>query len=299
MNTKHYIAWMTMATASMAACTIDDQQAFVGQPINVAISLDSEGSTRTATAMTTGTAYLIGNSNPVRAYTWSGTAFTSDAPLIWTAATMDIYGYYADGGQTAVASPPSYSMLGKTANASFLAGAAQTTFSQTSQEPINLTLRQQLAYISVTVKADGTPTLTNAKLGNGMLYTSGTFANSFETDSHSSAYGYGNGGNNGGGWTVSGTATTIDMIPHPTKANTYYARIIPQTIGTSKAFFTVSIDGFNIGFTLASETTFRAGCKYDLVAEHEVSYTLYVDESITVSDFTSGTSGSFTNVNAN
>lgn len=291
-------AWTVSMLTGCHTDEADGQQStYAGQPLNVSISLDDDGRTRAATAMTTGTAYLWGGSNPMRAYTWSGSAFTPDVPLVWTAATMNVYGYYADGGQTAVTRALTYTTAGKTSTASFLAGTAQASFSQSGQEPINLTLRQQLAYISVTVKADGTPTISNARLGNGMLYTTGTFANSFETDATSSAFGYGNGGTNSSGWTVSGSPTTIDMIAHPTEANTYYARVIPQTIGTSKPFFTVTIDGFGVGFTLASTTTFKAGYKYELVVD-QVSYTLYLTEIISVSDFTPGTSSTLTDVSA-
>lgn len=302
---KLFLCLTALPMVVLSGCSANDEDrkdmSFIGKPMNINVNIADvvETPTRASTAMTTGTVYINGTDNSMKAYTWSESSFTTDDPLLWTTETMNIYGYYADRGTTAVADSRSYT-VSDASNASFLAGATTTTYSQHTREEISLSLHQQLAYVYVTVSSDRGTTMTEAKLGNGMLYTSGVFDNSsFDLN------GYGTGGTDNSGWTTSGSPTTIDMIQSATSSTstttsaTYYAIIIPQTIGTTSPFFTVKVSGYPVGFRLNASQTFKAGMRYNLLVDR-VTYALYMESAITVSDFTdSGSSASQTDLEAN
>ena len=301
---KLFLWYIVAALMMLAGCSRNDEcqpdLSFIGKPMNIAISFAemTDASTRVSSPMTTGTAWLDGTDNLMKAYTYSGGVFTTDNPLLWTATTMDVYGYYADGGTTQVDDTHAYTVVNPSA-ASFLAGASTATYTQDEREEISLSLRQQLAYVYVTVSSDYGTDMTEPKLGNGMLYTSGTFDNSsFDLN------GFANAGADNSGWTTSGSPTTIDMTQSDysesstTTSYTYYGIIIPQTIGTSNPFFTIKIDEYPVGFRLNAAQTFKAGARYNLVVDR-VTYTLYLQSVINVSDFTTGGSASQSGIEAN
>ena len=303
---KNLFLWqMVLPIIVLSSCSGNDEDrkdmSFIGKPMNINVNIAdvTETPTRASTAMTSGTVWINGTDNSMKAYTWSGSNFTTEDPLLWTAETMNIYGYYADRGATTVTDSRSYT-VSDASNASFLAGATTTTYNQETREEISLSLHQQLAYVYVTVSSDLGTTMTEAKLGNGMLYTSGVFDNnSFDLN------GYANGGTDNSGWTTSGSPTTIDMIQSATSSTstatsaTYYAIIIPQTIGTTSPVFTVKISGYPVGFRLNASQTFKAGMSYNLLVDR-VTYVLYMESIIMVSDFTdSGFNESQTDLEAN
>lgn len=302
---KHFLWLGVLPMMILAGCSGGDEgqadRSFIGKPMNINLNIAdvTELPTRASTAMTTGTAWLNGTGNSMKAYTFSEGSYTTDDPLLWTAETMSIYGYYADGGSTSVSDSRAYTVADPS-GASFLAGATTTTYSQDVREEISISLHQQLAYLYVTVSSDLGTTMTEAQLGNGMLYTSGIFDNSaFDLN------GYAIGGTNNSGWTTSGTATTINMTQSATSSTstttstTYYAVIIPQTIGTTSPFFTIRISGYPVGFRLNAAQTFKAGKRYNLMVDR-VTNILYLQSTIDVSDFTdSGSTASQSELAAN
>ena len=306
MRMKRMIVWLNaLIVIMLTSCSADErtvEDSFIGQPVNISVKLSDgdNATTRVASALTTGTAYLTGGANGMKAYTFDGTAFTSADPLLWTAASMTIYGYYANGGQTAVTSSRAYTVSNPSL-ASFLAGKATATYSQTEREPVDITLRQQLAYVYVVVRSDAGSVMDKPKLGNGMLYTSGVIDNSVFD-----ANGYATGGQNQTGWTPSGSKTSVNMTlsastaTTSTLSNTYYAVIIPQRISdTTTPFFTITIGGYNIGFKLKAAQTFKAGSRYNLVVDR-VTNTLHLESAVEVSDFVdSGSSQSVSDLDAN
>lgn len=302
---KLFLWHIAAALMMLTACSPNDEcqpdLSFIGKPMNIAISFAemTDASTRVSSPMTTGTAWLDGTGNLMKAYTYSGDVFTTENPLLWTATPMRVCGYYADGGTTMVDNTHAYTAADPSA-ASFLAGATTATYTQDEQEEISLSLRQQLAYIYVTVSSDYGTVMTEAKLGNGMLYTTGIFDNSsFDLN------GFANAGTDNSGWTTSGSPTTINMtqsdysVSSSTTSYTYEGIIIPQTIGTSKPFFTVKINGYPVGFRLNASQTFKAGARYNLSVDR-VTKMLYIQSVVNVSDFTdSGSSTSQSDLAAN
>lgn len=281
-----------MALMSCSSLDVGDEATeYIGTPVKISITLDKSVAsvTRGASLPEGTTAWLTGGNNGMKAYRYvNGKVSTSD-PLLWSSNSMDIYGFYVDDGMTNVTSAtPSYTVDAN--HQSFLAGTTRISYSQAERESASLTLRQQLAYIYIQVSAVGNESMTIPKLGNDMLYTSGIFDNStFDSN------GFSIGGNNQSGWTTSGSPTTIDMTQLGS-TNTYYAVIIPQTIGTVKPFLTISFDGFEVGFSLTSETTFKAGCQYRM-ALNSVTHTLYMS-SIEVENFADPDETTSGNVNS-
>ncbi len=283
----YMIALLTLMTGCTAYDTSGSDNSFIGQPIDIRLSVDGTAGTRAVTALTSGTAWLNGGSSDMKPYTYNAGSYTSTDPLVWTGTNMTITGYYADGGQTAVASGLAYTInYGSENSGSFLAG--ETTASYANRTPVSIVLRQQLAQVSVTVRTEGGSTATNPQLRN--IYTSGTFGQDFDSN------GYATGGTNGSGWTVSGSTSTIGMSP-TASPGIYQAAIIPQTITAGTTIFTIEVDGLMASFELASVTTFKAGCRYNLEID-EISHTLYLESEITIKDFDSGISASESDVQA-
>ena len=284
--------WFSLlAVAILVGCSAKDEMdgadSFMGKPVPIIIALDNNVASLTrATTLPTGTtAWLTGGANGMKAYTYDAGEVSTNDPLLWTSNAMTIYGYYVDNGTTTVTSAtPSYTV--DDSHTSFLAGVATANYSQAERESVSLTLRQQLAYLYIQISAVGNEEMGTPRLGNDMLYTSGTFINTTFDDN-----GYAIGGD-GSGWATSGSPTTIDM-KQLGSTNTYYAVLIPQKIGTSKPFLKITFDGFEVGFKLASETTFKAGCQYRM-ALNSVTHTLYMSNFL-IEDFAdadSSTSGS-------
>ena len=281
------------ALFALGACSGHDQDtdlSFIGQPVEISLGVEGGATTRAVAALTTGTAYLNGGSSHMKPYTYSSESktYTSTDPLVWTDMNMTIYGYYADNGQTAVTSSLDYS-IDYSSNAvagSFLAG--KTTASYSTRTPVSIVLRQQLARIYLTVRAESGSVIASPQLNH--LYTAGTFQKSLDGN------GYGNGGSNGSGWETSGSTETISMS-EASGTNAYHAYIIPQTINAGVTFFSVGVDGLTAEFQLASTKTFRAGSQYNLVVD-EVSHTLYLESEVAIKDFEAGDTASESNVAA-
>ena len=274
------------------ACTQDEEEQplFFGQPMDLCLNIDSRAFTRSMDTPT-GSVFVQSNLSTVtKRYTYDGGKFVSDNPLMWLASNMTINGYY-------------YQINGATGEMTFLYTVdnddnhLQTSFcagqvSVTYPSDVKLELRQQLAMIEVTVKADdGTGTVQSHPLfGGDLLYMTGTFdPTTFD------AKGYATGGTGGTGW-IPSTNTDKKTIAMKTKSSsngeyTYYAVILPQRItDTSTPIFTVDV-GPNaqtvmttVKYKLKSATTFKAGYTYQLRVDN-VTNTLYVDSGVQVEDF--------------
>ncbi len=288
------VGWLCMsALLVLAACTAegtgDDDRPFIGKPIDISLSVEGSARTRAVTALTTGTAWLNGGSSHMKPYIYASGAYTSTDPLVWTGMNMTISGYYAGtAGQTTVTSDLAYSIdySGGSTDGSFLAGQASASYAE--QTRVAITLRQQLALVYVSVRAESGSTIANAKLHG--IYAAGTFRGDYDGN------GYATGGSNGSGWAVSGSTATISMSA-ATGTNAYQAVIIPQTVSSGATFFSVEVDGLQASFQLASTMTFKAGCQYNLSLD-QVSQTLYLESEIQIADFGTGDSASESNVQA-
>lgn len=274
---------------TLISCTTDESSkydlSYIGQIVDINICLDDRALTRTE-SMTTGSAYLISNTSGsvMKRYTWNSELgkFTSENQLIWTAPTMVITGYYINGGNTRPADDFSYTVSPTTQN--YCVGQTTANFNSGSPESISIVLKQQLAKVSVTLESTDGSTLSDPKLGGGVLYTSGIF-----DKSSFGATSYANGGTDGSGWTVAsnGTPTTIDMTV--ASSNTFTAIILPQKItNTSVDFFTVTVTKgslvHTVGYRLADTQVFKAGYTYNLKVDG-VTNTLYLESDIIVEDF--------------
>lgn len=282
-------------TLCLWACTDDDSgESYLGKPVDLNICMEGTVQTRVATAMTTGSVYLKSNIEGAtwKRYTWDSdnSKYTSENQLMWTAPTMIITGYYINDGSARPADDLSYTVTSTTQ--SYLVG--QTTATYGSTENVNITLKQQLAKIKVTVESKDGSTLSNPRLGGDVLYTTGVFDNSSFND------GYSNGGSTGTGWTVSpnGLPSTVDMIQETSTGSsvTYSAIILPQSISnTTVNFFVVTAsNGGNlshqVGYRLANATTFVAGRLYELKVD-AVTNTLYLESDVIVDDFSEPDTG--------
>ena len=274
-------------------CTADEEpQSALGNPIPVTIAVEGVANltTRAATALTTGTAYLTAGGEAFKRYVYSSeTGVTSANPLVWTSLdAITVYGYYIDGGETMPNSitAPYYTV--NPASSSFLVGYDVVQFG-TENNTANLTLRQQLAKVTVTVKSLDGSVVSDPKLGGGLLYTTGTFdPTSFNEG------GYANGGANETGWTP---ATNLDRetLPMNTDAtNTtngnyvFYAYVLPQQFtNTSVDFLTVQITSgelvHTVGYRLNANLIMKAGGTYNLVVD-PVTNALYLNTDINVED---------------
>lgn len=296
-ETDKYIRWICSLAAglTLTACSTDETPSFQGRPVDVIIALDGTASlTRASTDLSTGTAYLTGGANGMKKYTASGTGVVADettGPLLWTANTMTVSGYYANQGQTAVESTLAYTVQDN--SASFLAGEQAATYSEESRTTVELTLRQQLAYITITLLAETGTTLSNPKLKG--IYTSGTFQGGYD------ANGFALGGTNSCGWNVSGETTDWTFTETAT-AGTYYAVILPQRIDAEHKLISIrSVDsnatdpdaGMELLFSLKETTTFLPGYRYNLKVDR-ISLTLTMEAGIEVTDFTDATDATTT-----
>ena len=282
---------VTMATIAITACSTDDTPQFIGKPVDVSIALEGSADiTRSATDLSSGTAYLTGGSNGMKKYMAGGTGVVADettGPLLWTASTMTVSGYYADHGQTAVENTLAYTV--KNNNASFLAGEQTATYSQESRTNVALTLRQQLAYITITLFSETGTTLSNPQLKG--IYTSGTFQGDYD------ANGFATGGTHSCGWNVSGSTSNWTFTPSAT-AGTYYAVILPQRIDASQKLISIQSvgtgsEGMELMFSLQETTTFLPGYRYHLNVDR-ISLTLTMESGILVEDFAEATDATTT-----
>lgn len=272
---------------------------FLGTPIKVDVSLgDGYTQTRAITQMEIGSsAYLSTDHVVMREYYYSEEGkLTSHSPLVWTSADpITIYGYYVDGGLQIPSSDRSYSVTPTTH--SYLAGKTIVKYNDTSgtyPQDADLTLRQQLAKILIRVKvADGTSSVTDGKLGGGMLYTSGVFSDLYNSNGYGiGGNGYVEGSSEGTGWTVLTNEDPVILdLDEPvydsnTKTYTYTAIIMPQIVSnTTTEFFTIKVAGaFSAHYYLREAITFRAGRVYELVVD-DVTKTLYLNNTVLVEDF--------------
>lgn len=282
-----------LLTACKAEVSDENNSQFIGTPVEISLLKDDgRVGTRALTPLTSGTAWLTGGSGGLKPYIWNNNAFTSTNPLIWTGMNMTINGYYAGlNGQTTVMSDLSYSIdySNSAVDCGFLSG--QTSASYAEQTRVAITLRQQLAKIYVMVRSDGGSIINNAKLSN--IYTSGIFSSILDIN------GYATGGNDGTGWTVSGSTSTVSMSvikdSNGNDTNNFQAIIIPQSVNSGMTFFSVVIDGLTAQFQLESTTTFKAGRQYNLSLD-QVSQTLYLESEIQIADFGTGDTSSENNV---
>ena len=287
--------WLYSAIVAVAfsACSTDYVPSFIGQPVDVSIALEGEAAfTRRATDLSAGTAYLTGGANGMKKYTAGASGVVADevtGPLLWTANSMTVSGYYANHGQTAVESTLAYTVQDN--NASFLAGEQAANYSEESRTTIELTLRQQLADITVTLLSETGTTLSNPQL-NG-IYTSGTFQGGYD------ANGFAMGGTNSCGWNVSGEPVNWAFSSLETAtAGTYHAVILPQRIEASQKLFSMHSvgtggDGLELQFSLGKTTTFLPGYRYHLNVDR-VSMTLTMESGIQVEDFVDATGATTT-----
>ena len=300
-----YINYLSLVTVLLlTACSADEQikedLSFVGTPIDIRISLDGqEGQTRAVQTMPIGqSAYLTTDHVSIREYYYNeSSVLTSPSPLVWTSGNATtIYGYYIDGGLHIPAIDRSY-LVTPTTN-SYLAGKDIVqykdntgTYSSTAQ----LTLKQQLAKIIITIKAaDGTSTITNGQLGGGMIHTSGTFSDIFDANGYGiGGDGYVEGSTDGTGWTVDTRRNpeTLELgnpvYDESSKTYSFTVTLMPQIISnTSTPFFTVTVaDIFSASYYLSSPVLFQAGKTYNMNVD-DVTKTLYITNSIYVEDFT-------------
>lgn len=245
--------------------------------------------TRTATPMTAGTAYLIAGGDYRRYVYSSTTGVTSANPLVWTSlAPITIYGYYIDGGQTMPnsTSAPSYTV--NPSSASFLVGKDQVTFGG-EHNIAQLILRQQLAKVTVTVTSLDGSVISDAKLGGDLLYTTGTFSPaSFNVN------GYANGGTNGTGWTPATNldpetlSMTLDATHSSGNNYVFYAYVLPQLFSnTSVDFLVVKVTSgtlvHHVGYRLNAAITMKAGGTYNLVVDN-VTNALFLNTGVNVED---------------
>ena len=281
-----------LALFSFGACNSDEEpQDYIGTPIPVSIDIEgmAQMTTRTATPMTTGTAYLIAGGDYRRYVYSSTTGVTSANPLVWTSLDpITIYGYYIDGGETMPnsTSAPSYTV--NPSSASFLVGKDQVTFGG-NHSVAQLTLRQQLAKVTVTVTSLDGSVISDAKLGGGLLYTTGTFSPASFNEN-----GYANGGTNGTGWTPATNfdPETLSMTKNVTASSgnsyVFYAYVLPQLFSdTSVDFLVVKVTSGTlvhyVGFRLNAALTMKAGGTYNLVVDN-VTNALYLNTNIVVDD---------------
>ena len=277
----------------LTACTTDEDRdkdlSFIGSNIDVDINL---GDQQTRAGIENGSsAYLTTDHVVMREYYLNSQGeLTSPTPLVWTTSeTTPIYGYYVDGGKQVPAADRSYTVT--PATQSYLAGMNAVKF----PGEVELTLRQQLAKIQISIKvADGSSTVKDGKLGGGKLYTSGTFSSIFNAKGYGiGGDGYVEGSTEGTGWTVAvrNNPVTLDLdaptYDSGTSTYTFTAIIMPQIISdTSTPFLSVTVaDIFSASYTLKTAVTFRAGYKYTMEVD-EVTKTLYITNSIEVQDFT-------------
>ena len=276
-----------------AACTADDEsQPALGSPIPVTIGIEGvvNFTTRSATALSTGTAYLTAGGEAFKRYVYSSeTGVTSANPLVWTSLDpITVYGYYIDGGETIPnsISTPYYTV--DPANASFMVGKDVVQFGA-ANNTANLTLRQQLAKVTVTVSSLDGSVISDAKLGGGLLYTTGTFASTEYNDA-----GYATGGENGTGWTRATNLNpeTLSMTKDETSSSgndyVFYAYVLPQQFtNTTVDFLTVKVTSgelvHQVGYRLTATLTMKAGCTYNLSVD-KVTNSLYLNTDITVDD---------------
>lgn len=289
-KSKINIRWLyvVMATIAISACTSEDSPSFIGKPVNINIALDGAAIvTRTATDLSTGTAYLTGGANGMKKYTSSGAGVVADettGPLLWTANAMTISGYYANGGQTEVTSTLAYTVEDN--NASFLAGEQAATYSEDNRTTVALTLRQQLAYITVTLLSEPGTVLSEPKMEG--IYTSGTFQGGFDSN------GFALGGTDGCGWNVTGSTTSWNFTASATQG-TYYAVMMPQKIDASQKLLSFksvgsgSSEGMTLHFSLPETTTFLPGYRYHFNVDR-ISLTMTLESGVMVEDFTDATS---------
>ena len=285
----------------LSACSTNDGKdlSFLGQPVEVNVNMGSIGMTRVNTNIPVNhSVYFkttVSGSQWIR-YTSDGTTLTSANPLLWISESMTIDGYYINGnaddvfiGTTGVVT---YTV--SSTNNSFLAARQTITYTDATNNTVNMTPKQQLAKITVTVGIDDGSTLSNPMLGGGRIYMSGTFANAGGYD----ANGYATGGVNATGWTTvtQENPTTIEMnkVSETKTGNvvtsvTYEAVIIPQRIdNTSVNFFTIRATNGAVSHTLyyklAAPQTFVAGRQYNLIVD-DVTNTLYLEQIIEIEDF--------------
>ena len=275
-----------------AACTADESLPALGSPIPVTIGIEGVANitTRSATALSTGTAYLTAGGEAFKRYVYSSeTGVTSANPLVWTSLDpITVYGYYIDGGETMPNSitAPYYTV--DPANASFLVGKDIVQFGS-ENNIANLTLRQQLAKVIVTVTSIDGSVISDAKLGGGLLYTSGTFASTEYSDA-----GYATGGENGTGWTRATNLDpkTLSMTKDETSSSgndyVFYAYVLPQQFtSTTVDFLTVKVTSgdlvHQVGYRLTATLTMKAGSTYNLSVD-KVTNLLYLNTGIVVDD---------------
>lgn len=285
----------------LSACSTNDGEdlSFLGQPIEVNVNVGSIGMTRANTNIPVNhSVYFkttVSGSQWIR-YTSDGTVLTSANPLLWTSESMTIDGYYFNGNADDVFSVTTgdVTYTVNSTNNSFLAARQTITYTNAANNTVNMTPKQQLAKITVTVGIDDGSTLSNPMLGGGRIYMSGIFANAGGYD----ANGYATGGEYATGWTTvtQNNPTTIAMskVSETKTGNvvtsvTYEAVIIPQRIdNTSVNFFTIRATNGAVShilyYKLAAPQTFVAGQQYNLIVD-EVTNTVYLEETIEIDDF--------------
>lgn len=305
MTKKNIIGILLLSILSACSSNDGEDFSFLGQPIEVNVNVGSIGMTRANTNIPVNHSIYFKTTNSGsqwKRYTSDGTALTSASPLVWTSNSMTIDGYYFNGNADDVflsnhGNPGDVIYTVNTINSinnSFLAARQTITYTDATNNTVNMTPKQQLAKITVTVGIDDGSTLSNPMLGGGRIYTSGSFLYAGGYD----ANGYATGGEDATGWTTvtQNNPTTIEMnkVSETKTGNvvtsvTYEAVIIPQRIdNTSVNFFTIRSTKGSVSHTtnyrLTAAITFEAGKLYDLRVA-DVTNTLYLEETIPIDDF--------------